>query len=169
MHLIKSLSGLCNQKAWRATRSLAHWAEYLKLNFCSYSPKACISFWVNSTVMVNHDLMISLHQTIVLPQGWGKVLSPGCTQYWVYFPFDTTGSTWWTMAGLSQDFFRTFSGFSQDFLKNFSELVFPELALLILCNLSPAESPFSVPRHALCFDTMQSCDVGLEKRLNKFY
>ena len=44
MHLIKSLSGLLNQKAWRANRRLAHWAEYLKLNFGSYSPKACVSF-----------------------------------------------------------------------------------------------------------------------------
>ena len=37
MYLIKSFSGLLNQKAWKATRRLAHWAEYLKLNFCSYS------------------------------------------------------------------------------------------------------------------------------------
>jgi len=44
MHLIKSLSGLLNQKAWRATRRLAHWAEYFILNFCSYSPKACVFF-----------------------------------------------------------------------------------------------------------------------------
>ena len=44
MHLIKSLSELLDQKAWRATRILAHWAECLKLNLCYYSPKASVSF-----------------------------------------------------------------------------------------------------------------------------
>ena len=81
MHLIKSLSGLLNQRAWRATRRLAHWAEYLKLNFCSYSPKACVSFL--STLDCSGESWFS---DLASPDNCVTSRMRKSPQYWVYIP-----------------------------------------------------------------------------------